>query len=149
MRPPQAGLVKAITLALAADIGIQVADTVATFAIPPAPVGGLIPGWIIVHSIAGGSYAATLANPHRYSDIVIQLDCLAVTVEQAEWVADRAGVCLLDRAGAGWRVALAAPGVVAYGRKALQPGGVQSSAERARPLFWKSERYELSLCPSA
>jgi hypothetical protein len=57
---------------------------------------GLSVPYCVVYNISGGRMSGNLDDPFEDADLVYQVTCVGQTREQAEWVADKATVTLVN-----------------------------------------------------
>ncbi|MFG3337004.1 hypothetical protein ACGFZZ_33920 [Streptomyces tendae] len=90
------------------------------------------PPYSVLRSLPLTLAGAPFADQHEDADTVYQVDCVARTHDQAEWLGDRARTGVLGRDGrGGWLHTLTVPGWSCYARDLDLDAGPEDDAAAA------------------
>lgn len=95
--------------------------------------------YAVVYPIAGGSSSGVLGAPDDNAELVVQVTCVGVSREQAEWVQDKAMGLLTGFSVTGRKIARV--DVENY-------GGVVRDDDKSPPLFYSFPRFRLYSTPA-
>lgn len=125
-----------VTQALETLLTAATGKPVATGALPTIGGKPAEPPYSVLRSLTLTLDGAPLTDLHEDSATTYQVDCVARTHDQAEWLADRvrAGVLGRDERGA-WQHALTVPGWTCYARELALDAGPEDDPAAVIVLY--------------
>jgi hypothetical protein len=112
----------------------------------PRPTSGR---YCILQAIPGGALFGSQAFEAEMATLVYQVDSMARSRAQCEWLADRVRQVMLDRTATGWLHPIVVSGaVVAYRNQQTVDSPVDEGRDETGESLWSCrERYEVTVVP--